>query len=414
MKKWFWLRLSLFIIFLIAVCISVYKNLDEIKAQISPIELHHHDNIINKAIENIPSIEYQDERIIENNITSNDEDRSDIPFENTITSYFYSDWKEIWDYSKENAKILEQIKHSSFWDKKIDEDIDNNGFWYCKTTWEIKILWYWLLCDSYEENLKNCEYSIAFSCKVDKWGYTSYQVHWKGGSSSRRWFSYHLAVNQIAMNDIWNWKVFYDVHTRNDDEIKEKYISEEFKNSYTWDYRFIDVAQLVTNNEDWSSNYHLYIITDEWETIYKNTTKIISKETARNIIANDASIKPETIRFLYLHPEEWKYTCNFSLKWHTYDYEIDSSNWNILKRNDDIDIWETEAIRIALDDAWIKDKDLREDTWDEMQFYLMPHIEKKWNWKKAVYEVKINTKQDKTYSYKISAYDWSIINKKVN
>ena len=32
---------------------------------------------------------------------------------------------------------------------------------------------------------------------------------------------------------------------------------------------------------------------------------------------------------------------------------------------------------------------------------------------KAVYEVKIDTKQDKTYSYKISAYDWSIINKKV-
>ena len=356
------------------------------------------------------SIQVDDNEIWNTNIVDfEDVDDAD----RKITDFFYSEWEKLKDYSKSNNEILEKIKDKTFWDEKINERIKKED---CKSGFDVKTIWYWLLCDLYSDNLKDCNYSIAISCKTHEKWYTGYSVHWQGSSYSRWWFSYDWAVNQIAMNDIWNWWVFYGVSYRNHGDLKQKYLSDEFRNNYTGDYWFIKYSQLITDNGDWTAYYHLYIITEEWDIIYKNSTKIISKEAARNIIANDIKIDPAYIVYISFKPEENEYHCDFSLKWHTYNYVVNAVDWTIINWEDDRDIWMNEAIRIVLDDAGIKDADLWEKEDDScgeciMSMYLDPRVQKQWDWENAVYEVSISTNRDRYYVYQIQVTDGKIISK---
>lgn len=332
-----------------------------------------------------------------------------------ITDSFYSGWEKLKDYSKTNNEILKKIRDKNFWDEKINERINKEN---CKNGFDVKTIWYWLLCDGYYENLKDCTYSTAISCKTNEKWYTGYSVHWQGSSYSRWWFSYDLAVNQIAMNDIWNWWVFYSVSYRNHEDLKQKYLSDEFRNNYTGDYRSIGASQLITDNGDWTAYYHLYIVTEEWDIVYKSSTKIISKETARNIIADDIKIDPAYILYISFNPEKNEYHCDFSLKWHTYNYVVNAIDWTIINWKDDMDIWRNEAIRMALDDAGIKDKDLwkkEDDSCGECisAMYLDPHVQKQWDWKNALYEVSISTNKDRYYVYQIQVTNGKFISKQI-
>ena len=77
-----------------------------------------------------------------------------------------------------------------------------------------------------------------------------------------------------------------------------KYLWKDFKSTYDWDYWFIEVVEFVTNNEDWTSNHHLYIITDEtWEILYKNSERIISRDATKKIIANTAWIDESNVKY---------------------------------------------------------------------------------------------------------------------
>lgn len=324
------------------------------------------------------------------------------------------------DYFDSNEKILEQLNDESFWDKKIEETIDKEIAQYSKR-WEVEILWYWLLCDEYEENLWNCKFYIWFSNKVDNYnsrGNTSYEVYWVSTSShSINWFSYHVVAKQIAMNDIWNWGVFYDVSDRkySEEEFIKKYLWEDFESNYTGDYRFIEVVHLLTNNDDWTSNYHLYIISNEsWEALYKDSIKIISRESAENIIAENAWINVDKIKYLRLKINKLVYEANFSYNWHTYDYKIDAKDGTIIKGWDEIDVWDEKALEIAIKDSWIKSDDLRRDVshwhWIEKTL-LMPEVNKEWTGSDAVYNVEIETEDGLIYTYQIRATDGKILSK---
>ena len=315
-------------------------------------------------------------------------------------------------YSWSNAKILTQIQDEDFWNQKIEETIDTAIWW---EKWNIKILWYWLLCQQSNENLGDCNYSVSFSNEVDRWWRTGYEVYTNSSStSSRQGFSYHLAAKEIAMNDIWNWWIFFDVSNRDDDELIIKYLWKDFKSTYDWDYWFIEVVEFVTNNEDWTSNHHLYIITDEtWEILYKNSERIISRDATKKIIANTAWIDESNVKYLYYRSASWVYECSFSYKWHTYKYENDAGNWTIIKGWDEIDIWEEAAMGIAIKDAWIDWKDLMQevDHW-HMRILLEPDIEKIWSGNSALYRLAITTNKDKYYLYDISAFDGRILSSK--
>ena len=316
-----------------------------------------------------------------------------------------------------NAEILAQLWDESFWNKKIEESIEKEFDSEWKTKWNINIIWYWLLCNQYSENLEECKYSISFSNEVDRWWRTGYEVYSNGNSSSSRYnFSYHMAAKEIAMRDIWNWGVFYDISDWNDeDKLKLKYLWENFESTYKWDYRFIEVVSLLTNNEDGTSNYYLYIIWDEtWEILYKDLEKIVSRDTAKKIIAENAWISDNDVKYLFLSENNLIYEAKFSHNWHTYDFKIDAKNWNIISGGDDIDIGDEKAIEIALKDSWLKSSDLRRDVshWHwEMEMLLRPDVTKEGTGTNAVYKVEIETEDYKLYTYKIQATNGKILSK---
>lgn len=288
-----------------------------------------------------------------------------------------------------NAKILAQIQDEDFWNKKIEEIIDKNLY---GEKWEIKILWYWLLCEQwkeYQQDLSNCEYTVWFSNKVENWHWwnTLYDVYLNGSfGGSIWWFDYGMASIAIAMNDIWNWGIFY-----ND--------------------RYSTGTNLKVNNDDWTATYYLYKIDgDSWEILNKSSENIISRNTAREIIANNAWIDKKVVDPI-LRIWEWIYEREFSYKWHTYDYVINAKDWTIIKGWDEIDIWDDEARNIAMKDAWITRGDLSHWNWD-MWWLDEPNIKKIWTGNSAIYRVVITTNKDKYYLYDISAIDGKIISSK--
>lgn len=324
------------------------------------------------------------------------------------------------DTQSENMEILSQLKDESFWNKKIEESIEKEFDSERRTKWNIKIIWYWLLCDQYNENLKNCKYRISFSNEVNRWWRTGYEVYSNSSSTSSRYgFSYHIAAKEIAMDDIWNWGVFYDVSNPDyEDELKLKYLWENFESTYDWDYRFIEVVSLLTNNNDWTSNYYLYIIWDEmWKILYKNYEKLISIGVVKRIIAENVWISVDDVRYLYLRANNLVYEVNFSYDWHTYDFKIDAKNWDILNGVDDVDIWDEKAMEIALKDSWLKSSDLRRDVghWHwEMKMLLMPDVTKEGTGINAVYKVEIETEDYKLYTYKIQTTNGKILSKQLS
>lgn len=285
--------------------------------------------------------------------------------------------------SKNNAKILAQIKDEDFWNKKIEEIVDN-AIWWVK--WEIQILWYWLLCEQwkeYQQDLSQCEYTVWFLNKVGEghFGYDSY-CHW----TISNYLSYCGIA--VAMNDIWNWGVFY-----ND--------------------RYSTGINLKVNNNDWTATYYLYSVNhDSWEILNKNEQTIINRNTARDIIAKNAWVDKNVVN-PHLRIGEWIYECDFSYEWHTYDYKISAKDWTIINGWDEIDIWEEVAMEIATKDAWIDWDDLmlEVDHW-HMFTYLFPHTEKIWTGNSALYRVAITTNKDKYYLYDISATDGKILSSK--
>ena len=291
------------------------------------------------------------------------------------------------DYLKNNTKILTQLQDDDFWNEKINK--------YKDTLWErYKIFWYGLLCEQYEEDLSKCSYRI-----------------WAMDNSNHYW----RITQEIAMNDIWNWWVFYDVsYPYLEEQLKLKYLWENFKLSYEGDYGFITVVNLLTNNNDWSSIYHIYIISWEWwEILYKKSEKVISRETAKQLIANDIWINKNNVKFLYFRPEKLIYKCNFSYNWHTYEYEINAKNWIIIKGVDEIDIGDDEARKIAMNDAWITWNDLT--YWDWHMWWLdEPTINKLWSGESAMYTVEFRTNKDINYFYKVRAFNWEILYKTIS
>lgn len=293
--------------------------------------------------------------------------------------------------SKNNAKILAQLQDEDFWNKKIEEIINKKLF---GERWKIEILWYWLLCEQwkeYQQDLSQCEYTVWFSNKVENWNwwntlYDVYSNHWSAGSIW--WFDYGWASIEIAMNDIWNWGVFYN-------------------DTYS------DGINLKVNNDDWTATYYTYKIDgDTWKILDKTEKIIVNRNTARDIIAKDAWVDKDVVDPI-LRIEEWIYECDFSYKWHTYDYKISAKDWTIINGWDEIDIWEEAAMEIATKDAWIDWKDLmlEEDHW-HMFTYLFPHTEKIWTGNSALYRVAITTNKDKYYLYDISVTDGKILSSK--
>ena len=138
---------------------------------------------------------------------------------------------------------------------------------------------------------------------------------------------------------------------------------------------------------------------DSWEILDKSSENIINRNTAREIIANHAWVNKDVVDPI-LRIWEWIYECDFSYKWHTYEYVISTEDGTILKGWDEIDIWEEAAMEIATNDAWIKWEDLmlEVDHW-HMFTYLMPHTEKIWTGNSAIYKVSITTNKDKHYLY---------------
>ena len=270
---------------------------------------------------------------------------------------------------------------------------------------DVKILGYWLLCKQYEEDLKNCDYTVWFT--KDNSFYSNWS-HWN--------IWYHIVATEIAMSDIWNWGVFYDVSSwyESDKEIILKYLWENFEENYEWDFWFIEVVKILTNKDDWSSIYNLYIIANEtWEFLYKKSEKVISRETAKHLIANDIWINKDNVKFLYFRPEKLIYECNFSYNWHTYEYEINAKDWKIIKGVDEIDIGNDEARKIAMDDAWLTRNDL--SYWDWHMWWLdEPTINKLWTGETAVYTVEFKTNKNVNFFYKVRAFDWEILYKVIS
>ena len=305
------------------------------------------------------------------------------------------------DIQSKNAEILSQIKDEAFWGKKIEEKLDElEG----NSTAEInyKILGYWLLCKWYVENLESCEYSV---------GYSKERYDYLGNKQNSSYWT-----KEIAMNDIWNWGVFYDVYdwrTDNEDEIIQKYLWKDFESTYEWDFRDIEVSRLLTNNDDWTTNYYLYIVDgNEWEILYKNSEKIIRKDNAKKIIAENIWISVNDVRYIDLEKNDLTYDAYFSYNWHTYDYKIDAKDGTIIKNVDEKDVWDENAMEIALKDSWLKATDLWKDIshwhWEE-QMLLMLEINKEWTGENAIYAIEIETEDGMIYSYQIKATDGKIL-----
>ena len=387
------LIITLFILLFIILSDKKYGVVEEIGGLKSLLHIEENNNIENQEL-------------TEDNLY-------DWIFQSTIND-------ESWDVLPENAEILAQINDKSFWDNKINEMINKQFDSPYYTKWEVSILWYWLLCWSYTEYLWNCEYSIWYLNKVDGYDYrlwtgkTQYEIY----TNHSIWWNYSTAAEQIVMNDIWNWNVFYNVSdwiNDNEDDFIQRYLWKDFKSAYKWDYRDITVVQLLTNNDDWTSNYHLYIVDgDTWTFMYKNNEKIISLNWAKEIIAKYIWIRIEDVKYLKLETKNLVYNSNFSFWWHTYNYIIDAKKWTVLKSEDEIDIWDEKAIVIAIKDLGIKSKDLRQDVghwhWVE-KILLRPKVNKEWVGINAIYLVEIRTKNDRVYTYKVRASDGKILSK---
>ncbi len=215
------------------------------------------------------------------------------------------------DIKSKNAEILSQIKDPQFWSWVIEDKIkgswENWGQEYKKENTEV--IWYWLYCKWYEKDLSKCDYLVSF---IEKDENRSYYRNSGCGSPVK----YHCIKKGIVMNDIWNWNIFYDIYdwsTDNEDEVIQKYLWKDFESTYEWDYREIDAFRLLTNNDNWTSNYYLYIVDgNTWEILYKNSEKIISKDNAKKIIAENAWIGINNVKYLDLEKNNLIYESNFS------------------------------------------------------------------------------------------------------
>lgn len=315
------------------------------------------------------------------------------------------------DIQSKNAEILSQIKNPQFWSWVIEDEI--------KDSWEewsheykkenTEVIWYGLYCKGYEKDLSKCNYLVSFIEKDENRSY-----YRNGGCGSP--VKYHCIKKGIVMDDIWNWSVFYDIYDwskDNEDEVIQKYLWKDFESTYEWDYREIDVFRLLTNNDDWTTNYHLYIVDgNTWEILYKNSEKIISIYDARKIIAENAWIDINNVKYLDLEKNNLIYEANFSYNWRTYDFKIDAKDGTIINDAEEKDIWGEKAMEIALKDSWLKATDLWKDIshwhWEE-KMLLMPEINKEWTGENAIYDIEIETEDGMVYSYQIKATDGKIL-----
>ncbi len=315
------------------------------------------------------------------------------------------------DIQSKNAEILSQIKDTQFWSWVIEDKIkgswENWGQEYKKENTEV--IWYWLYCKWYEKDLSKCDYLVSF---IEKDENRSYYRNSGCGSPVK----YHCIKKGIVMNDIWNWNIFYDIYdwsTDNEDEVIQKYLWKDFESTYEWDYREIDAFRLLTNNDNWTSNYYLYIVDgNTWEILYKNSEKIISKDNAKKIIAENAWIGINNVKYLDLEKNNLIYESNFSYNWRTYDFKIDAKDGTIINDAEEKDIWGEKAMEIALKDSWLKATDLWKDVshwhWEE-KMLLMPEINKEWTGENAIYDIEIETEDGMVYSYQIKATDGKIL-----
>ena len=351
------------------------------------------------------------------------EDRSGSNF--PVFKNYFKDKVENEDYTESNAKILAQLKDEEFWNGKIEEIIENNfkNEW-SSVKWDINILWYWLLCEQWNENLSDCTYRVWFTNLVKNshnnsfYSWFSYEVYSNNGSSSsRKKFSYHVAAKEIAMNDIWNWGVFYNYSDwKQASSLIKKYLWEDFETKYGLDDNSIKLVRLLTNNDNWTINYHVYIVNDEWWNIVYNVSNVmIDEETAKKIISNDAWVGINHVDYSYLDAEKWIYRSKFSYSWITYNYEINAKDGTIIEGKNMVDIGEDKALEIAMLDAWIVWEDLWEDVdhW-LMQYFLEPSITKIWSWKSATYQIEIKVNNEIVYYYKILSVNWRIISKQIS
>lgn len=325
------------------------------------------------------------------------------------------------EIQSKNAEILSQLKDEAFWEKKIEEivkkkierihEFDSNNF---------EVVWYWLECNEEEKDLSKCKYDVWFIYKYEvspqfnNWvWYDSFGDNGYCGWWYHR-LTYSCIVKYLAMKDIWFDKVFYKAwndysYWEDKYDMLDKYMWSGFE--YTWDIRDVHFVQYIVL-ENWVANYYKYIIDDDWQIMFKDVVKFITRDDAEKIIANNASISPSDIKYLRLNAEDEIYTCDFSYNWHTYKYTIDAKNWSIINGLDEIDIWDEKAMEIALKDSWIDAEDLREDVshWHwEMKTLLMPEINKEWTGSNAIYNVEIETEDDRLYTYIVRATDGKIL-----
>lgn len=327
------------------------------------------------------------------------------------------------DIQSKNAEILSQLKDESFWKEKIEEGIKKKiDRIYEFDRKNIDVVWYWLECDEGEEDLSRCKYDVWFIYKYEvspqfnNWvWYDSFGDNGYCGWWYHR-LTYSCIVKYLAMKDIWYDKVFYKAwkdysYWEDKYDMLDKYMWEDFE--YTWDIRDVHFVQYIIL-EDWVANYYKYIIDDDWNILFKDIVKFITRDEAKQIIAEDASISPKVIKYFRLNAEDETYTCDFSYNWHTYKYKIDAKNWAIIEGWDEKDIWDEKAMEIALKDSWIKATDLWKDVshWHwEMKTLLMPEINKEWTGSNAIYNVEIETEDDTVYTYQIWATDGKILSR---
>ena len=327
------------------------------------------------------------------------------------------------EIQSKNAGILAQLKDEAFWRKKIEETVkkkiegihkfDSNN---------VDVVWYWLECNEGEKDLSKCKYDVWFIYKYEvnpqfnNWvWYDSFGDNGYCGWWYHR-LTYSCIVKYLAMKDIWPDKVFYKAwndysYWEDEYDMLDKYMWSDFE--YTWDIRDVHFVQYIIL-ENWVANYYKYIINNEWQIMFKDVVKFITRDEAEKIIADNASISSSNIKYLRLNAEDETYTCDFSYNWHTYKYTIDAKNWNIISGGDDIDIGDEKATEIALKDSWLKSSDLRRDVghWHwKMEMLLMPDVTKEGTGMNGVYKVEIETEDYKLYTYKIQATNGKILSK---
>ena len=316
-----------------------------------------------------------------------------------------------------DEKIKENIKDQTFWNRIIKKKLFNLKT-YKEFDWA-KIYWYGLVCHTPRvRELNRCRYEIWMRYFYDRWD--SEKEYYNNWWNFFVWNTmvYTWLANYIMMKDIWTDKVFYevedffpynteDLYWKHVDELKKIYVNDSCSSIY--------VPRIISEGDQWNFNEYVFC-EDDLKILNKEITPILTKKQIEWIISNDlwvddvfsGDIDIISIDFI---PAELTYYYSFYALDNYYSYYIDATNWEIIEKYSENDIWWYKAEINALDLLWVDAKCSRFSIFscDEHYDSIVLSSYREGSWDNIKYLVSITPDSKIVYRVEVNWNNWEAV-----